>query len=140
MNKLGGLPPPSMDWTASNVAETFRKFKRRVETLFKTPDFKTATEEELINCLKIFLGDEGQDIVDGFGFSDADSKILKKHWDKLDEYVKPKSNFRVARAQLRTLKQEPGETVDNFMTRARVLAADCQYTNTEEQLILRRQK
>ena len=41
----------------------------------------------------------------------------------------------MARAQLRELKQKPDETVDSFMTRARVLAEDCEYKDKEEQLI-----
>ena len=134
MDKIQGLPTPVMDWQASNITETYRKFKRRVETVFAGP-LKDLDEEIQVHFLKLFLGDEGQDIVDGFGLAGADAKKLDKHWEKLKEFVKPKSNFRVARAQLRILKQEPGETVDSFVTRARVLVEDCEYKDKDEQLI-----
>ena len=134
MDRLQGLPLPIMDWAASNITETFRKFKRRVGTIFAGP-LKDLDEETKVNYLKLFLGDEGQDIVEGFSLSATNAKKLDKHWEKLDEYVKPKSNFRVARAQLRVLKQEQGESVDNFLTRARVLIDDCQYTDKDQQLL-----
>ena len=37
MDKLHGLPIPSMDWTAGNLPETFRKFRRNHETVFAGP-------------------------------------------------------------------------------------------------------
>ena len=49
--------------------------------------------------------------------------------------AKPKSNFRVSRFQLRAIKQEQNETIDAFMTRARVIANDCEYTDKDEQLM-----
>ena len=60
---------------------------------------------------------------------------LDSYWTKLQQYVRPKSNFHVARAQLCELKQKPDETVNSFMTRARVLTEDCQYKDKEQQLI-----
>ena len=134
MDKLHGLPIPSMDWTAGNLPETFRKFKRHCETVFAGP-LIDQDKEVKVNYLKLFLGDEGQDIIDGFNLSAEEIKKLDSYWTKLQQYVRPKSNFRVARAQLRELKQKPDETVDCFMTRARVLAEDCEYKDKEEQLI-----
>ncbi|KXJ23481.1 hypothetical protein AC249_AIPGENE7239 [Exaiptasia diaphana] len=134
MDKLRGLPMPSMDWTAGNLPETFRKFKRNCESVFAGP-LNDQQEEVKVHYLKIFLGDQGQDIIEGFNFSTDESKKLENYWSKLQSYVKPKSNFRVARAQLRELKQMPDETVDSFMTRARILVDDCEYKDKEEQLI-----
>ena len=88
-----------------------------------------------LNYLKLFLGDEGQDIIDGFNLSAEEMKKLDSYWTKLQQHALPKSNFHVARAQLRELKQKLDETVDSFMTRARVLAEDCEYKDKEEKLI-----
>ena len=91
------------------------------------------TEAVKVNYLKLFLGDEGQDIVDGFNFTVDEAKKLDNYWSKLQQYVRPKTNFRVVRAQLRELKQAPEETIDSFMTRARVLADDCDFTAVIEE-------
>ena len=47
----------------------------------------------------------------------------------------PKSNFRLSRYKLRTLKQEPGETVDSFLKKVRLLVNECKYTNPNEHII-----
>ena len=133
MDNLHGLPIPSMDWTAGNLPETFRKFKRHCETVFAGL-LADQDEEVKVNYLKSFLGDEGQDIVGGFNLSAEEIKKLDSYWTRLQQYVPPKSNFRVARAQPREL-QKPDKTIDSFMTRARVLAEGCEYKDKEEQLI-----
>ena len=134
MDNLRGIPFPSMDWTARNLPETFRKFKRNCEIVFAGP-LNDQTEAVKVNYLKLFLGDEGQDIIDGLDLTADEEKELDSYWSKLQQYVRPKTNFRVVRAQLRELKQAPDETIDSFMTRARILADDCEYKDKEEQLI-----
>ncbi|XP_046857922.1 uncharacterized protein K02A2.6-like [Xenia sp. Carnegie-2017] len=134
MDNLRGIPFPSMDWTARNLPETFRKFKRNCEIVFAGP-LNDQTEAVKVNYLKLFLGDEGQDIIDGLDLTADEEKELDSYWSKLQQYVRPKTNFRVVRAQLRESKQAPDETIDNFMTRARILADDCEYKDKEEQLI-----
>ena len=47
----------------------------------------------------------------------------------------PKSNFRLARFKLRTIKQGKDETVDSFLKQVRVLVSECKFTNTEEHII-----
>ncbi len=49
--------------------------------------------------------------------------------------MKPRSNFRLSRHQLRGCTQAPTESVDAFVRRLRTIAADCEYTNVNEQLI-----
>ena len=60
---------------------------------------------------------------------------LETYWTKFEEYVAPKSNFRLARYKLRTLQQEKGESVDSFIKKVRVLVKECQYTNVDEHII-----
>ena len=52
---------------------------------------------------------------------------LDIYWKKFKEYVKPKSNFRVARFKLRACKQEEGEAIDAFVKRLRMILAECKY-------------
>ena len=49
--------------------------------------------------------------------------------------MSPKSNFRLARYKLRTLKQEADEPVDSFLKKARVLVKECKFTNPDEHII-----
>ena len=76
----------------------------------KNQEVKSLRGSVKVNYLKLFLGDEGQDIIDGFNLSVEEIKKLDSYWTKLQQYVRPKSNFRVARAQLRELKQKPDDS------------------------------
>ena len=53
--------------------------------------------------------------------TDEEEKKLDTYWAKFKSYVSPKSNFRLARYKLRTIKQEKGVMVDSFLKRIRVL-------------------
>lgn len=122
----------SLRWTGHPEICQKRSESSNCESVFFLNDQSEAVK---VNYLKLFLGDEGQDIIDGFDLSADEGKKLDNFWSKLQQYVRPKSNFRVIRAQLRKLKQKPDETIDSFMTRARILVDDCEYKDKEEQLI-----
>ena len=47
------------------------------------------------------------------------------YWDRFGKYVAPKSNFKIARFKLRSMKQDNGESVDAFMKTVRILAREC---------------
>lgn len=134
MAELTGVPIPSMDWKASNLPETYRKFKQTCEFIFDGP-LEQKNNAIKTQYLMLWVGEEGRDIRESWQLSNAKKNDLAEHWKRFEQYVKPKSNFRVARFQLRALKQESGETVDAFMTRARVLAKECEYTDKDEQLL-----
>ena len=52
-------------------------------------------------------------------------------WAAFKAYFEPKSNFRLARFQLRDLRQENGEPVDSFLTRLRQQASKCSFANPD---------
>ena len=123
-----------MDWKASNLPETFRKFRQTCDFIFDGP-LESKNNAIKTQYLMLWVGEEGRDIRESWQLSNTKKNDLAEHWKRFEQYVKPKSNFRVARFQLRALKQEPSETVDAFMTRARVLSKECEYTNKDEQLL-----
>lgn len=88
-----------------------------------------------VQYLMLWIGEEGRDVREGLNLSDADKKKLKPHWEGFEKYVKPKSNFWVARFQLRALRQGETESIDAFMTRAKLIGSECEYTNKDEQLL-----
>ena len=49
--------------------------------------------------------------------------------------MSPKSNFRLSRYKLRTLKQQPGESADSFVEKIRILVEECRFTNPDEHII-----
>ena len=116
-NNLTGLPISSMNWKSTNLPEEFRKFKRSVEYIFKGA-LKNESDEVKIQYLLMWVGPDGADIRDGWSLSATDEKDLELHWTHFESNVKPKTNFHVASFQMRALKQEAGESIDSFVTRA----------------------
>ena len=134
MAGLSGLPIPSMDWHSPDAAQAFKKFKARCQLYFNGP-LKEKTEEEQVSYLLIWSGDDGIELVSTWGLSAGDKKKLDVHWTRFKQYLSPKSNFCLPRFKLRTTKQEPGETIDSFVKRIRILIDECQFTNPDEHII-----
>ena len=109
MADLAGLPSPRMDWSSTDLPQALKKFKATCELYFSGP-LKEKSEGEKISCLLIWTGDEGIELVSTWSLTETESSKLDKYWAKFEEYVSPKSHFRLARYKLfRVLKQEKGE-------------------------------
>ena len=68
--------------------------------------------------------------------AEGDNLVLARVWEKLEAYVRPRSNQILARYQLRWLTQ--GEkTLEEFLTRARILIEDSGYPNAVREETLR---
>ena len=134
MAKLAGLPIPTMDWHSPDAPQAFKKFKARCELYFSGP-LKEKSEEEQISYLLIWSGDDGIELVSTWNLSGTDKKKLSTYWTRFENYLSPKSNFRLARYKLRTLRQEPDESVDSFVKKIRILVEECHFTNPDEHII-----
>lgn len=134
MAELAGLPSPRMDWNAADLLQALKKFKATCQLYFSGP-LKEKSEEEQISYLLIWTGDEGIELVSTWSLTETEQSKLDTYWAKFEEFVAPKSNFRLARYKFRTLKQEKGESVDSFIKKVRILAKECKYTNIDEHII-----
>ena len=134
MAELAGLPTPRMDWSSSDAPQALKKFKNLCELYFSGP-LKDKSEEEQVSYLLIWSGEEGIELVSTWSLTADERKKLSTYWEKFEEYVAPRSNFRLARYKLRTLKQEPGESVDSFLKKVRILVAECKFTNPDKHII-----
>ena len=126
------MPIPAINWQSGNLPEALRKFKRTCKYIFNGP---LATKAVKVQYIMLWAGEEGRDIRDGWALSEANSKILASHWTGFENNAKPKFSFRVSRFQLRAIKQVQNETTDVFVTRTRIIANDCEYTDKDEQLM-----
>ncbi len=134
MASLAGLPIPKMDWNNADLVNTFKKFKSTCLHYFNGP-LKNISEEEKCSYLLIWTGDEGIELESTWGLSVHEKKKLDTYWTRFEAYVKPKSNFRLARFKLRTLKQLENEPIDSFARRLRLQISECNYANPDEQII-----
>ena len=72
--------------------------------------------------LLLWSVEEGIDVSSTWDLIDNESNTLSVYWDRFAKYVAPKSNFRISRFKLRSMKQDNGESVDAYMKTVRILA------------------
>ena len=84
MTHLVGIDKgPVLDWTNDiGLAERYRKWKKRVEVLFKGP-LNTVAEGVKCNYVIYWSGDHGMELVDKWT---AEGKITDANKDTLDTY------------------------------------------------------
>ena len=85
--------------------------------------------------LLLWSGEEGIAVSSTWDLSDTESNTFSVYWDRFGKYVATKSNFRIARFKLRSMKQDNGERVDTYMKTVRILARECKYTDTNEHML-----
>ena len=123
-----------MDWYSSNLPQAFKKFRATCELYFSGP-LKEKNEQEKVSYLLVWTGDEGIELASTWSLNADQKKKLDTYWNKFENCVAPKSNFRLARFKLRTIKQGKDETVDSFVKQVRVLVSECKFTNPDEHII-----
>ena len=134
MAELAGLPIPHEDWSLSDAPQALRKFKNLCQLYFSGP-LKEKSKEEQISFLLIWSGDEGRELASTWTLLADEKRKLITYWAKFEDYVAPRSNFRLARYKLGTIKQELSKTVDSFLKKVRILVKECKYTNPDEHII-----
>ena len=131
---LSGLPIPQMNWSARDIDSEYTDFKEMCELIFRGP-LGDVTEERKVSYLLLWAGEKGRKLAKTWKLSDDNAKKLDNYWSKFQDYVRPKSNFRIARYKLRTCTQDANETVDSYASRLRSLVNEGKYNNEDEHLI-----
>ena len=76
-------------------------------------------------------GPETQEIFETLTDTGDDYKTAQ---EKLDAYFSPKKNVDYEIFQFRQAVQQPGETVDQFATRLRKIAINCEFHDTSKEI------
>ena len=103
MAALAGLPIPRMDWSSTDAPQALKKFKSLCQLYFAGP-LKDKSEEEQVSYLLIWSGEEGIELVSTWSLTTNEKKKLITYWEKFEDFVVPRSNFRLARYKLCTLQ------------------------------------
>jgi transposase InsO family protein len=129
---MSSIKPPNFDWDSNDLPQQFKKFRRYCELMLSTPSFSGRSGHEIVSCMLLWMGPQAVEIFDNWTTLSEAQKVDPTHiWNQFQLYFEPKSNFRLARFQLRDLRQEPQEPVDSFLTRLRSQAAKCSFINAD---------
>ena len=121
--------------SSSDAPQALRKFKDLCQPLYFSGSLKEKSEEEQLSFLLIWSGDEGWDLAFTWTLTNDEKKKLSTYWTNFETYVAPRCNFKLARYKVRTIKQEPSETVDPFIKKLHILVKECKYIKPNDHII-----
>ncbi|CAB3991427.1 transposon Tf2-1 poly [Paramuricea clavata] len=123
---------PQMDWETNDSILAFGKFKQKCELMFKSI-LKDAEGEEQVSYILLWVGEQGLDIYNSWTFEDVkDQKDPAKILDRFMEHLEPRTNHRIHRYTLQGMRQDQGESIDNFIAKIKNIAAKCKFNGNEE--------
>ena len=107
------------------MAQRLKRIKQKCELLFDGP-LKSRTDEQKCKYLRLWTGDYALDLYNTWNLTEEEQKSLAEHWKRLEEPVKPQSNYILTRFYLRSLKQS-NRPLDEFLTEAKLLIQNSGY-------------
>ena len=121
---------PVMDWTNdSGQDKCYRKWKKRVEVLFKGP-LSTVNDAVKCNYIIYWSGDHGMDLVDKWTnenkINDGNKDTVQTYWTHFEEYIHPQTNKLLAVVELKCLFQG-SISLEDFHTKALRLVKQAGY-------------
>lgn len=128
-------PPSSMCYTGS-ISENWKRFKQRFNLYIEATDYGAKADKVKTSLLLHVIGDEAIDIYNNFTYDNDDDKwVLATVIAKFEAYFTPKKNVTLERFHFNRCVQLPEETIDQYLTRIRVLSKNCEFGNLEDSLV-----
>ena len=135
-------PPSSLDLSAGNVKENWKRFKQQFN-LYIIAIEKSAASDETKNAIFLtVVGPECLDVYNTFEFTTADqvdeNSVTIKHAsliNKFDGYCTPRTNETYERYVFRMTVQKHLEPMDKFITDLKITAKSCNFGPLESSLV-----
>lgn len=124
MGEMSGIAPPCMEWSSRDPPTAFSSFRHYCELIFSGP-FNKKSDQEKVTYILLWLGQEGIRIYKSWA---REIKEPKDVFDAFAKHFEPKSNFRLSRFQLQKFRQEPNESIDEFIAKCKIQALKCRFT------------
>ena len=122
--------PPFIIADTQSAGPRWKKWLARFDNYLIAMDITAATRKKAL--LVHFAGESVADIYDTL-ISESDDYAATK--TKLTNYFAPQVNLHYEIYMFRNAKQEDSETVDQFCTRLRALAATCEFADIDRELL-----
>ncbi len=129
--ELTGIPAPRMDWNSTNLPEAWEKFQGHVELMFKGP--LKGKDDDQVTYLLLWVGEKGREIHRTWTLSADDATDISVIYDHFQSYVRPKLNPIFGRYKFYN-ESQGSDSVEEFLTRLKMSAKECRFTDTDEMI------
>ena len=128
---MAKFKPPEISWTAQDLHQEWRRFNRQAQCIFEGP-LHEKEESVKVSYLKLWVGDQGHDVFEGFTFAKPEDAVkLNVVLKKFEEYCAPRKNHIMAALKFNEKRQGDNESFDSFVTDLKILVKDCGYQEEE---------
>ena len=111
-----------------NLLENFKKFRQHAELIFKGA-LADKTEEIHVTYLLLWVGEKGREIYNTLTLTNDERKKVDDICEAFQNHVQPKSNPVFARYKFSN-EVQGDSSVEQFVTRLKVLSKDCSFEDT----------
>ena len=130
------LQPPGTLSFAGNVAENWRKWKQRFQVYLTASGIDAKDQKVQSATLLHVAGEEALEIYNTFTWdNDGDDEKVSAIMAKFEAHCNPRKNITWERHLFNTRNQQPGETIDQYVTDLRTKAKTCEFGTLSDSLI-----
>ncbi|XP_074028318.1 uncharacterized protein [Leptinotarsa decemlineata] len=126
---MADLKSPEMfSFHGGNIANSWKLWRQKFEFYLLASGIAAKGNEIKVATLMNLLGDEGIQIYNTFEYEEVgDDKKLAVVLGKFDNYCNPLRNLVYEHFKFFKRDQQPGESVDQFVTALRQLSSSCEF-------------
>lgn len=126
--EIGGIQPFDCKGDITSVSPRWKRWRKSFQFFVESKGIKDEKQKKalLLHC----AGVDVQEIFEALDISDVGSSKMDEYevaLRLLDEYFSPKANVPYERHVFRQMKQEDGETIDQFVIKLRHQAENCSF-------------
>ena len=130
------LSPPEALNLDGNIAENWRRWKQRFEIFSLASGLSEKDAGIQAAAFLHVAGSEALEVYNTFSWPTADDKNkVDKIMEKFDQYCNPRKNVTWERHKFNTRNQQPGETIDQYVTDLKTKAQTCEFAELKDGLI-----
>ena len=132
-------PPKEMDFTASNISDSWNKFKKSFNIYANAIDlFNTTknTDAVRIGVLLHCMGEQGHLIFENIAWdNDGDDKKYEEVVKKFDAEFNPVKSITYERFKFNSCMQTLGQTFEDYITELKKLSNSCEFGELRDSLL-----
>ncbi|XP_050516691.1 uncharacterized protein LOC126891558 [Diabrotica virgifera virgifera] len=113
---------------------SWNQWKKRLQRYMSVSGFINKPEAEKMDMLVYLMGAEAEEIITQFNLTPA-QQVYSIIIEKFDAHFIPQKNVIFKRFKFNTPSQQPGESVDAYITALHSLAEHCSYGALKDELI-----
>ena len=135
-------PPKAINFDSDNLSTEWKKWENHLKFYLTATEKDEKSDAIKTSILMACIGEKGREIYETFQFpakanaTDPEpSMVFTEVVKKFKEYCNPRKNVTILRYKFFTYKQLEGQSFDDFVTKLKVLAQECELETLKDSLI-----